>query len=218
MGNYNTATSQIPGKINKPVYEKAIDAANKLEHAMEREWNENYHVLEENLLTVIRKMDSETRQAFLTWAYTTKMESGRAVGKELFDEVVLLFAISNLSQPEINAFSKLDDIYHRCKDIAPDKIRNRDSLRMVYKNVRPQALKITSPAVAENVQEKLWVIDPALGFRGTGMSATKRASKKPQRTTPRSGCCQAVKKPAAKKPVTKKPVSRKVKNVDGFRF
>jgi len=147
-----------------------------------------------------------------------KMESGRMAGKELFDEIVLLFAISNLSQPEIDVFSKLDDIYHRCKDIAPDKIRNRDSLRMVYKNVRPQALKITSPVVAENVQEKLWVIDPALGFRGTGMSATKRASKKPQRTTPRSGCCQAVKKPAAKKPVTKKPVSRKVKNVDGFRF
>lgn len=69
MGNYNTATSQIPGKINKPVYEKAIDAANKLEHAMEREWNENYHVLEENLLNVIRKMDQETRKVFLTWAH-----------------------------------------------------------------------------------------------------------------------------------------------------
>jgi len=218
MGKYNIATSQVPGKINKPVYEKAIDAANKLEHAMEREWNENYHVLEENLLNVIRKMDQETRKVFLIWAHVNKMESGRMAGKELFDEIVLLFAISNLSQPEIDVFSKLDDIYHRCKDIAPDKIRNRDSLRMVYKNVRPQALKITSPAVAENVQEKLWVIDPALGFRGTGMSATKRASKKPQRTTPRSGCCQAVKKPAAKKPVTKKPVSRKVKNVDGFRF
>lgn len=218
MGNYNTATSQIPGKINKPVYEKAIDAANKLEHAMEREWNENYHVLEENLLNVIRKMDQETRKVFLTWAHVNKMESGRMAGKELFDEIVLLFAISNLSQPEIDVFSKLDDIYHRCKDIAPDKIRNRDSLRIMYGKIRPQVLRIVSPVVAANVQEKLRVIDPALGFRGTGMSATKRASKKPQRTTPRSGCCQAVKKPAAKKPVTKKPVSRKVKNVDGFRF
>jgi hypothetical protein len=218
MGNYNTATSQVTRKIDKPVYEKAIDAANRLERAMEQGWNENYHVLEENLLNVIRKMDSETRQAFLTWAYTTKMESGRAVGKELFDEVVLLFAISNLSQPEINAFSKLDDIYHRCKEVDPDQIRNRDSLRIMYGKIRPQVLRIVSPVVAANVQEKLRVIDPALGFRGTGMSATKRASKKPQRTTPRSGCCQAVKKPAAKKPVTKKPVSRKVKNVDGFRF
>lgn len=203
--------------VNNRVFEKAIDAANKLEHAMEREWNENYHVLEENLLNVIRTMDRETKKAFLTWAHVNKMESGRMMGKELFDEIVLLFAISALSQPEIDAFSKLDDIYHRCKDIAPDKIRNRDSLRMVYKKIRPRVLKITSPAVAENVQEKLWVIDPALGFREVGETARKCISKKPIRSPAKSRKRVAVKpKPVPAKRIT--DVSGRFKKITGIKF
>jgi hypothetical protein len=214
MGKYNIATSQVPGKINKQVYEKAIDAANRLERAMEQGWNENYHVLEENLLNVIRKMDQETRKVFLTWAHVNNMERGRMAGKELIDALVLLCAIPTLSQPEIDVFSKLDDIYHRCKDIAPDKIRNRDSLRMVYKNVRPQALKITSPVVAENVQEKLWVIDPALGFREQECRRQTCVQKIHNGRT-RSGGLSGVKKPARRS--GRRP-SRKITGTDSNFF